>query len=80
MVQVDKFKTDGSGQLSFGTVSIPEDQPMTKTAMAGSRNTKNYYNYYPNWVDSGIEVTYTPVASNSTASNTFSDSSSSKLW
>ncbi len=63
------LKTDGSGQLSFGTVSIPEDQGKVLGTATGRfiETQRTITTTHPNWVDTGIEVTYTPVASNSTA-------------
>ena len=61
------LKTDGSGQLSFGTVSIPEDQGKVLGVATGSFPETQRTITSTSWVDTGIEVTYTPVASNSTA-------------
>ena len=61
------LKTDGSGQLSFGTVSIPADQGKVLGVATGSFPETQRTITSTSWVDTGIEVTYTPVASNSTA-------------
>tara|TARA_B100000029_G_scaffold328914_1_gene321232 strand:- start:965 stop:1588 length:624 start_codon:yes stop_codon:yes gene_type:complete len=61
------LKTDGSGQLAFGTVSIPEDQGKVLGTATGRFIETQRTITSTSWVDTGIEVTYTPVASNSTA-------------
>tara|TARA_B100001996_G_C18600875_1_gene569789 strand:- start:315 stop:935 length:621 start_codon:yes stop_codon:yes gene_type:complete len=62
------LKTDGSGQLSFGTVSIPADQgKILGVASVTYEDQQRGWTQSTSWGDSGMEITYTPTASNSTA-------------